>query len=239
MDDRHPARLPVAAPDVPPPPRFVERRVRSRRDARPRRPTRNGGSWRRALDILAGDRLARGAPRRAARPAGADRRRRAGGRRRRWRRTAGSPSPRRVRPITTPRSRWRRGSIRPLPAVARGARPHGGHRSPWRCVARGRRRPRSRRRSDAAPAAAAELVYACLTIQAAGEVTLGFSFREPLGAGDPRAAAAARARPARGGGVGAGDRHDGEGAGAGRSCGPARPNALASSRRWPTSCGHR
>jgi len=35
----------------------------------------------------------------------------------------------------------------------------------------------------AAPTAATELVYACLTIQAAGEVTLGFSFREPLGAG--------------------------------------------------------
>ena len=33
MDDRHPARLPVAAPAVPPPPRFVERRAQFRREA--------------------------------------------------------------------------------------------------------------------------------------------------------------------------------------------------------------
>jgi signal transduction histidine kinase len=54
MDDRQPARLPVAAPDVPPPPPFVERRVHYRRES-----TRVAHEERlllaRALDVLASD----------------------------------------------------------------------------------------------------------------------------------------------------------------------------------------
>ena len=175
MDDRNPARLPVDAPDVPPPPPFVERRERSRREA-------DGIAQderlllARALDVLASDasseeRLA-GLLDLLAQTVGAERAAVvADGAARRVAVAATGPGDRDAAVAlatwldsAAPRSRPRRAAAR---------------RAPISVVLR--RESAARTGSAAVGAgAAADLVYACLTIQAAGEVTLGFSFRQAI-----------------------------------------------------------
>jgi signal transduction histidine kinase len=181
MDDRHPARLPVPAPDVPPPPPFVERRGRSRRDT-DRVAHEERLLLARALDILAGDdspeeRLA-GLLDLLAHTVGAERAAVvADGAARRVAVAASGPADHDAAialatwlDSAAPRSRARRAAARRAPisvALRRGVAGDGEARSGL----------------AGAPSISKELVYACLTIQSAGEVTLGFSFREPLGEG--------------------------------------------------------
>ena len=174
MDDRTPARLPVDAPDVPPPPKFVDRRQRSRREA-----DRIAQDERlllaRALDVLATDasseeRLA-GLLDLLAQTVGAERAAVvADGTARRVAVAATGPADRDAAialatwlDSAAPRSRARRAAAR---------------RAPISVVLRGETATRSAR----AAGTSADLSFACLTIQAAGEVTLGFSFRGPIAA---------------------------------------------------------
>ena len=180
MDDRTPARLPVAAPDVPPPPLFVERRVQFRRE-----PDRVAHEERRllahALDVLAADeapeqRLA-GLLDLLAQTVGAERAAVvADGVARRVAVAAAGPGDHDAAmglatwlDSAAPRSRARRAAAMRAPisvalraAAVRGADP-GSSMTPSAGSAR--------------PDPPADLVYACLTIPSAGEVTLGFSFR--------------------------------------------------------------
>ena len=192
MDDRHPARLPVAAPEVPPPPLFVERRVHYRRGS-------DGAAHEerlllaRALDVLAADkppeqRLAGlldlladtvGAVRAAVVADGVARRVAV---------AASGPADHDAAvalatwlDAAAPRSRARRAAARRAPvsvalrsvtevagdpAQRSAAEPDAILHAPTRGV-------------EPAPADASptDLVFACLPIPSAGDVTLGFSFR--------------------------------------------------------------
>jgi signal transduction histidine kinase len=179
MDDRQPARLPVVAPDVPPPPSFVERRVRSRRDA-----DRAAHDERlllaRALDVLAADRppeerLA-GLLDLLAQTVGAQRAAVvADGVARRVAVAASGPADHDAAialatwlDSAAPRSRARRAAAQRAPiSVALRAQPGGS---------------RSGHTARSLMPATADLVYACLPIPSAGEVTLGFAFRAPVSA---------------------------------------------------------
>ncbi len=81
-----------------------------------------------------------------------------------------------------PRSDWRPGSIRRLPGVARGARLRNA--APISVVLRGMGSGSSSTSTakPPGPSETTDLVYALLTIPSAGEVTLGFSFREAVDA---------------------------------------------------------
>jgi signal transduction histidine kinase len=178
MADQDPARLPVAAPEVPPPPAFVERRTRSRRE-KDRVAHDETGLLARALDVLAADgtpeeRLAGlldllahtvGAQRAAVVADGAERRVAV---------AASGPADRdaaialaRWLDSAAPRSRAQRAAARgaPISVVMRGG-----------LVA-----PTSRPGAMARlMPPAVDLVYACLPMPSAGDVTLGFSFNEPV-----------------------------------------------------------
>ena len=172
--------MPVAAPDVPPPPPFTERRGKSRRDV-DRVAHEERRLLARALDILAGD----GAPEEhlaglldlLAETVGAERAAVvADGAARRVAVAASGPADQDAAialatwlDSAAPRSRARRAAARraPITVALRGA-----------TTAR-----RGAVAVGAAPPGGTDLVYACLTIQSAGEVTLGFSFRERLDAG--------------------------------------------------------
>jgi signal transduction histidine kinase len=177
MDDRTPARLPVAAPEVPPPPPFVERRVSYRREA-DRIAHEEKRLLARTLDVLATDasaeeRLA-GLLDLLARTVGAERAAVvADGATRRVAVAASGPADHDAAmtlatwlDAAAPRSRARRAAAnRALVSVALRAEPV--LEAPLRV-------------DGSASTAAAELHHACLTIPSAGEVTLGFSFREPV-----------------------------------------------------------
>lgn len=178
MEDRHPVRLPVAAPTVPPPAPFVERRARSRREA-DRIAHEERVLLARALDVLAADRspeeglaglldlLAEtvGAERAAVVADGAARRVAVA--------ASGAADHDAAIALATwldsaaPRSRARRAAARraPISVAIRGS-------------SIGSRPGDTARPSPASPSEG--LVFACLSIQGAGEVTLGFSFREPV-----------------------------------------------------------
>jgi signal transduction histidine kinase len=190
MDDRLPARLPVAAPDVPPPPPFVDRRVHYRREA-DRIAHVERRLLARTLDVLASDqapeeRLA-GLLDLLAETVGAERAAVVadGGARRVAVAATGTSDHDAAVALATwldaaaPRSRARRAAARRAPiSVAIRARTattaddadSPSHGSPW----------------TVEPAAeepgAAESIYACIAVPSAGEVTLGFSFREPVDA---------------------------------------------------------
>lgn len=178
MEDRQPVRLPVAAPTVPPPAPFVERRTRSRREA-DRIAHEERALLARALDVLAADqspeeRLA-GLLDLLAETVGAERAAVvADGAARRVAVAASGPADHDAAialatwlDSAAPRSRARRAAARhaPISVAIRGSsigsRP--GHAA----------RPTPTNPSEG-------LVFACLGIQSAGEVTLGFSFREPV-----------------------------------------------------------
>jgi signal transduction histidine kinase len=181
MDDRHPARLPVAAPDVPPPPLFVERRTRSRREI-DRAAHEERLLLARALDVLAADhdpeqRLA-GLLDLLAQTVGAERAAVvADGAARRVAVAASGPSDHDAAialatwlDSAAPRSRARRAAARRAPiSVALRA---GATASPSRHAI-----------EPSSAIASTNLVYACLTIPSAGDVTLGFSFRKSVDAG--------------------------------------------------------
>ncbi len=172
MDDRVPVRLPVAAPAVPPPPLFVERRLQSRR-VENRVAHEERALLARALDVLAGadapeqrlagllDLLAQtvGAERAAVVADGVVRRVAVA--------ATGSEDRDAAIGLATwldsaaPRSRARRAAAAPAPISVALRAPD---------VAS----PAASATSDDDPA---DLVFACLTIPSAGEVTLGFSFR--------------------------------------------------------------
>jgi len=180
MDDRNPARLPVAAPDVPPPPRFVERRAQFRREA-DRIAHEERQLLARALDVLAADdapeqRLA-GLLDLVAQTVGAERAAVvADGAARRVAVAASGPADHDAA-ITlatwldsaAPRSRARRAAALRAPISI--ALRSGDVKAP--------QTPAS---GSPRPGAPADLVFACLTIPSAGEVTLGFSFRDPADA---------------------------------------------------------
>jgi signal transduction histidine kinase len=194
MHDRHPARLPVAAPDVPPPPLFVERRVQSRREV-DRAAHEERLLLARALDVLAADhapeqRLA-GLLDLLAQTVGAERAAIvADGAARRVAVAASGPGDHDAAVAlatwldsAAPRSRARRAAARRAPiSVALRAGAVG---SPSTLAGS----PSTLAGSPSTPAVeprppiSADLVYACLTIPSAGEVTLGFSFRESVDAG--------------------------------------------------------
>ena len=167
MDDRHPARLPVAAPDVPPPPLFVERRVHYRRES-DRVAHEERLLLARALDVLAADqppeqRLA-GLLDLLAQTVGADRAAVvADGTARRVAVAASGPRDHDAAvalatwlDAAAPRSRARRAAAGRAPiSVALRSVPEG----------------------DPEADPPTNLVYACLPIPSAGEVTLGFAFR--------------------------------------------------------------
>ena len=179
MDDPHQARLPVAAPAVPPPPQFVERRAQFRRVA-DRVAHEERVLLARALDILAaGDapeqRLA-GLLDLLAQTVGAERAAVvADGVARRVAVAATGPNDNDAAiglatwlDSAAPRSRARRAAAKraPISVVLRGtdaASPTSTAKPP-------------------APNEKTDLVYALLTIPSAGEVTLGFSFRESVDA---------------------------------------------------------
>lgn len=179
MEDRHPARLPVAAPTVPPPAPFVEQRVGSRREA-DRIANEERVLLARALDVLAADRppeerLA-GLLDLLAETVGAERTAVvADGAARRVAVAASGPSDHDAAialatwlDSAAPRSRARRAAARraPISVALRGSSVGA--------------RPAHAARSSAATTSPTGLVYACISIQSAGEVTLGFSFREPV-----------------------------------------------------------
>ena len=180
MDDRQPARLPVAAPAVPPPPRFVERRAQFRREA-DRIARKERALLARALDVLAtGDApeqrlaglldllaqtvravraevVADGVARRVAVAATGPNDHDAAIGLATWLDSA------------APRSRARRAAAKraPISVVFRGMDAG----SPGPSSAKSRK-----------PSEDTDPIYACLTIPSAGEVTLGFSFRETVDA---------------------------------------------------------
>src|SRR3990170_8063106 len=180
MDDRLPARLPVAAPAVPPPPLFVERRAQFRRET-DRIAHEERGLLARALDVLAADdapeqRLA-GLLDLLAQTVGAERAAVvADGATRRVAVAASGPRDQDAAialatwlDSAAPRSRARRAAAMRAPISV------------------------ALRSADVAPAvlpvvdparpeAPNDMVFACLTIPSAGEVTLGFSFRDPVDA---------------------------------------------------------
>lgn len=177
MDDRPPARLPVAAPDVPPPPVFVERRASYRREA-DRTADEERRLLARTLDVLAADdspeeRLA-GLLDLLARTVGAERAAVvADGAIRRVAVAASGTTDRHAAlalatwlDAAAPRSRARRAAANRAPvSIALRAEPVG----------------QGSERGDAgSPASSTEHAFACLTIPSAGEVTLGFSFPEPV-----------------------------------------------------------
>ncbi len=180
MDDRNPARLPVAAPDVPPPPLFKERRARSRRDA-DRIAHEERHLLARALDVLAADdapeqRLA-GLLDLVARTVGAERAAVvADGVTRRVAVAASGPADQDAA-ITL--ATWL-DSAAPRSRARRAAAP----RAPISVALRSGddKAPAARASKSPGREAPANLVYACLTIPSAGEVTLGFSFRESVDA---------------------------------------------------------
>lgn len=178
MDDRTPARLPVAAPDVPPPPVFVERRVSYRREA-DRSAHEERRLLARTLDVLAAagspeERLA-GLLDLLARTVGAERAAVvADGATRRVAVAASGPADHDAAmalatwlDAAAPRSRARRAAANRAPvSIALRADPvaevHG--------------------QTDGRPSPTplADLTYSCITIPSAGEVTLGFSFSKPV-----------------------------------------------------------
>ena len=179
MDDPAPVRLPVVAPTVPAPPRFVERRTRSRR-AEDRIAYEERALLARALDVLAGadapeERLA-GLLDLLAHTVGAERAAVvADGVARRVAVAAYGPGDRDAAiglatwlDSAAPRSRAQRAAAARAPISV------------------------AIRAADApAPATAttpvgdpADPVFACITIPSAGEVTLGFSFRQATDAAD-------------------------------------------------------
>lgn len=181
MDDRTPPRLPVAAPDVPPPPAFVERRVRSQREV-DRLAHEERRLLARALDVLAAgvtpeERLA-GLLDLVAQTVGAQRAAVvADGTTRRVAVAASGPADRDAAialatwlDSAAPRSRARRAAANRAPiSVA------------LRATTAGTGSP-SATGSSVMPSVMrpGNLAYACLPIPSAGEVTLGFSFREPI-----------------------------------------------------------
>lgn len=184
MDDRQPARLPIAAPEVPPPPRFVERRVASRREV-DRVAHDERALLARALDVLAAD----GSPEEhlaglldlLAEKVGAVRAAVvADGPARRVAVAASGPADHdaaialaRWLDSAAPRSRAQRAAAKRAPiSVAIRATASG-------TVAAPATGP-SVVPPDATPAP--DLTYACLSIPSAGEVTLGFAFSEPVDA---------------------------------------------------------
>lgn len=180
MDDRLPARLPVAAPAVPPPPLFVERRARFRREV-DRVAHDERQLLARALDVLAADEapeqrlaglldlLARTvhAERAAVVADGVTRRVAVA--------ASGAGDHDAAVGLATwldsaaPRSRARRAAAARAP-ISVALRPVAAEAPPTPA----QRSPR--------PDHPTELVFACLPIPSAGEVTLGFSFREPVDA---------------------------------------------------------
>jgi signal transduction histidine kinase len=179
MDDRQPARLPAAAPAVPPPPRFVERRAQFRRES-DRVAHEERALLARALDVLAAghapeQRLA-GLLDLLAHTVGAERAAVvADGVARRVAVAATGPDDHDAAiglatwlDSAAPRSRARRAAAGPAPisVVLRG-------------MDAGSRAPSAK---PPPPSEKTDLVYACLTIPSAGEVTLGFSFRESVDA---------------------------------------------------------
>ena len=180
MDDRTSARLPVAAPDVPPPPVFAERRGSYRRGADQIAPEERR-LLARTLDVLAADgspeeRLASlldllartvGAERAAVVADGATRRVAVA--------ASGTADEDEALALATwldaaaPRSRARRAASKRAPvSIALRAEPTADE-------SRQVDEPRP-------PTPTTDPSYACLSIPSAGEVTLGFSFHEPVDA---------------------------------------------------------
>ncbi len=189
MDDRHPARLPVAAPDVPPPPLFVERRVHYRRES-DRVAHEERLLLARALDVLAADeppeqRLA-GLLDLLAHTVGAERAAVvADGTARRVAVAASGPGDHDAAvalatwlDAAAPRSRARRAAARRAPiSVALRSVPQVDPEAAPDLEAPGLEVEQVR--ADDPPT---NLVFACLPIPSAGEVTLGFSFRRAVDA---------------------------------------------------------
>lgn len=180
MHDRHPARLPVAAPAVLPPPAIVERRAQYRREA-DRVADEERLLLARALDVLAADdapeqRLA-GLLDLLAQTVGAERAAVvADGVARRVAVAASGPSDHDAAiglatwlDSAAPRSRARRAAAMRAPISIALRAPD--IESPAPPVD-----------GSVRPDPPTDLVYACLTIPSAGEVTLGFSFRESVDA---------------------------------------------------------
>jgi signal transduction histidine kinase len=188
MDDRAPVRLPVAAPAVPAPPLFVERRVQSRRAA-DRVAHEERALLAKALDVLAGadapeQRLA-GLLDLLAQTVGAERAAVvADGAARRVAVAASGPGDRDAAiglatwlDSAAPRSRARRAAAARAPiSVALRAPDMESPATPAASATPAAGPPSPR------PDSPTDLVFACLTIPSAGEVTLGFSFRESVDA---------------------------------------------------------
>jgi len=186
MDDRVPERLPVAAPAVPAPPLFVERRVRSQRAA-DRVAHEERALLAKALDILAGadapeQRLA-GLLDLLAQTVGAERAAVvADGVARRVAVAASGPGDREAAiglatwlDSAAPRSRARRAAAARAPISVALRAPD--VESPAALAT-----PATPVAGSPRPEPSTDLVFACLTIPSAGEVTLGFSFRDPVDA---------------------------------------------------------
>ena len=177
----HPARLPVAAPAVPPPPKFVERRTKLRREA-DRIARKERALLARALDVLAAgdapeqglagllDLLAQtvGAERAAVVADGVARR------------VAVAATGPKDHDAAIELATWLEfgGSAESRAARGCDARPDLGR------VARDGCRIADVHARSRHPSEKTDLVFAFLTIPSAGEVTLGFSFREAVDAAD-------------------------------------------------------